>query len=116
MKKVILACFLSFAWAVWASDIVHIDPSQTPQYNPNAVATQPPPNAVNSTYKPYCSAATGKIIGMYMPVETYPLYNASGVVTSIVEADGISGVAATHTFTTTLTYSGTNLIGTSCPQ
>lgn len=110
------ACILLAASAsmAYASDIVRIDPSQSPKYNPDAVATQPPPNGVNSHYKPYCGAS-GAIIGMYIPAATYLTYNASGVLTTITETDGASGVSGTNTFASVLTYSGSNLASSSCP-
>ena len=74
----------------------------------------PPPSGVQSAYKPFCDS-TSAVRGNFLPVSTYLAYNASGVVSTVTELDGVSGVSGTNTYVTTLTYSGSNLASTSCP-
>lgn len=98
----ICAAFVSVAFA---GNLIKLDQSQTGSI---------PPAAVQAGYKPYCTSA-GNLGGYYLPVESYLTYNASGVVSTITEIDGTSGVGTTHALATTLTYSGTSLTKTGCP-
>jgi len=107
MKRIIaiIICAVCFIPLAFAATAIRNDTSQTNNYAPNAVIDK---------YKPYCDA-TGALAGYYMPAATNLTYNASGVVSTISEMDGTSGVVGTNTFNSTLTYSGANVISTSCP-
>jgi hypothetical protein len=106
MKKIILAIIAAvfIVPLAYAAGLVRLDTSQTNQYAPSAVI---------GAYKPYCDA-TGAVVGNFIPAASHMTYNASGVVSTISELDGASGVTGTNTFNTTITYSASGVTDTSC--
>jgi len=106
LKIIIEAAILSCVviTLAWAASVIRADSSQTNSFAPNAVI---------STYQPYCNAS-GVVVGNYIPAETYYAYTASGV-SVVTTLDGASGVSGTHVFTSARTYSGANLISIGCP-
>ena len=106
MQKIIvsiLAAMLIVPLA-FAAGLVRLDTSQTNQFAPNAVI---------GAYKPYCDG-TGVVAGNYIPAAAHLAYNASGVLSTVTEMDGASGVASTNTFVTTITTSASGVTDTSC--
>jgi len=111
MKQTVKKFFTAIILAVcliplaFSANIIRLDQSQL---------NNTPPDAVQSGYKPYCTAS-GIVAGYYIGASIASITYSGTAISSMVESDAVSGVVGSHNFTTNYTYSNGNLISTSCP-